>query len=224
MNFDCALAAVTSSRAHEGMTKLTSPTKPAPLSDSFFLLRRFLRDPRNIATIWPSSRVLAEAMLRGLTSEAGDLVVEFGPGTGAFTRLIAERLLSTPGTRYLGIEGDAKLHALLEERFAGMTFSHGRVEADSSWPQDLGDPRFILSGLPLISMPPEVLRTIVEGAYRRLRPGGIFRTFSYVHSTPTPGQRRLRRTMAEVFDSFHTSKPIARNLPPALVFTGTKRA
>ncbi|MCA8970729.1 MAG: hypothetical protein KDC95_13125 [Planctomycetes bacterium] len=199
-------------------------TKKAPLTDSFLLLGRFLRDPRNIATIWPSSRVLADAMLRGLEARAGDLVVEFGPGTGAFTRVIIDRLLCVAETRYLGIEGDARLHALLRERFAALQFVCGRVEADSSWPEDLGAPRFIISGLPLISMPADVLRAIVFDASRRLAPGGIFRTFSYVHSTPTPGQRRLRRTMAEAFDEFHVSRPIARNLPPALVFTGTKRA
>lgn len=193
------------------------------LSDSWVFLRRFLRDPKNVASIWPSSKVLARAMLRDLDLVDDISVVEYGPGTGAFTRLIRERLGALASWHYHGIDGDPTFCALLRERFPDLSFVNGRVEDPAMWPEDLKAPDLIISGLPLITFPVPVLEGIVRDTYARLAPGGTFRTFSYVHSIPTPGQRRLRRLMSEAFDEYHVSKPVARNIPPALVLSGTKR-
>lgn len=191
-------------------------------SDSWFFFRRFFKDPKNVASIWPSSRILGRAMLRGFEFREGVTVVEYGPGSGAFTRLIAERLRALDAWRYHGIDGDAQFCALLEQRFPDLSFVNGRVEDPAVWPAHLPAPDLIVSGLPLITFPVPVLEGIVRDTYERLAPGGSFRTFSYVHSIPTPGQQRLRRLMADSFDEYEVFKPVARNLPPAVVLCGKK--
>ena len=52
-------------------------------------------------------------------------IVEFGPGTGAFTREIAARL--APGCRYLGIELNPTFVRDLAGKFPRLTFVHGSV-------------------------------------------------------------------------------------------------
>jgi len=82
---------------------------PAPPRRTALFVREFLRDPLTTASLVPSSRALAEAMMP--TGGPLGVVVELGPGSGAFTMLLQER---TP-IRHLGIE----LNAVLARQLAG---------------------------------------------------------------------------------------------------------
>ena len=54
--------------------------------------RQFLRSPRSIGAVLPSSPALARVMLAPIDFSTAQAIVEFGPGTGALTREIAARL------------------------------------------------------------------------------------------------------------------------------------
>src|SRR5262245_25740001 len=58
----------------------------------FNFFRAFLREPLQVGAFWPSSRALAEQIVAGCDLASRETVVELGPGTGAFTSLILERL------------------------------------------------------------------------------------------------------------------------------------
>lgn len=187
-----------------------------------YFLRRFLCNPREVGAICPSTRHLGAAMLAGLELRPGDLILEYGPGTGAFTRVIAERLEAVPGLRYLGIEREPGFCDILRARLPQLTFAQGSVEDVRALlaQHGLGAPRAIVSGLPLILLP--AMERIVRTAQEILQPGGSFRTFSYLQSYVTPGARRLRALMRECFDGFELSHLVARNFPPAFVLRGDK--
>lgn len=189
-----------------------------------YFLRKFLRDPKRIASVWPSSRWLAEAMLDGLEFRPGDGVVELGPGTGPFTDLVMERLRGLPGVQYLGVDRDGDFCKLLRERHPSGEF----VQADAfDLPALLAArpsfrPVAVLSGLPLVSMPRQGVGALIEAIARDLTPGGQFRTFSYWHSILNPAQWWLRRHMRATFARFSVIGPVLRNVPPAVVFAGRK--
>src|SRR5579883_2753644 len=88
-------------------------------------LRQFVRSPRTVGAILPSSPALAEAMLAPIDFGRARTIVEFGPGTGAFTRAIASRLASD--ARYLGIELNAAFVSTLRQEFPQLDFVHGSV-------------------------------------------------------------------------------------------------
>ena len=90
--------------------------------------RRFIGNPREVGALWPSSGHLAAEMVRDLALQPGDLVIEYGVGTGALTPMIAARLAMTPGARYLGIEQDAGFCQRLRQRFPRLDFVNDRVE------------------------------------------------------------------------------------------------
>ena len=64
-------------------------------------------------------------MLAPIDFAAARTIVEFGPGTGAFTREIAARL--APGCRYLGIELNETFVRELAAEFPRLTFVQGSV-------------------------------------------------------------------------------------------------
>jgi len=189
---------------------------------SFYFLRRFLRGPRHVASVWPSSRFLAQQMFRDLDLRAGDLVIEYGPGTGAFTVEVERMRRIGIRVRYLGIEKDPGLYEFLRHRFPDLDFVLGDAMdiADICAAHCLPPAAVVISGLPLIFMDRVSLLRIFTSTGACLRPDGVFRTFSYAHSYPTRMAGELRELMNSCFEEYHLSAPVLRNLPPALVLSG----
>jgi len=189
------------------------------LRDSLRFFGKFLRNPGRVGSIMPSSRYLAEAMAADLDLEPGDLVIEYGPGTGPMTMVLADSLPS--GVRYLGIERDTHFHQLLEERFPYLEFHHGSVVdvAEILRDRDLPKARAIISGLPFASLPKDVQEAIARSTQEVLTEDGEFRTFQYVHAYGLPAARRFREVMDRLFGSCTRSQPVLRNVPPAYVLT-----
>ena len=193
------------------------------LNDSLYFLKRFLKGPKQVASVWPSSRYLTRQMFADLQLADGDVVVEYGPGTGAFTGEVLRLRDSGVDVRYLGVEKDPGMHAFLKDRFPGLDFVHGDAVDVEAHCQSRGLPkaRVVISGLPLIFFDWSVMRDIVHATSASLQADGVFRTFSYVHSYPTRGAQDLRELMRECFESFSLSRPVLRNLPPAFALSGS---
>ena len=93
-----------------------------PALAPFKFVRGFVARPRQVGAIMPSSPRLAAAMVQGLKLTPTGSVIEFGPGTGPFTRAL---LAAQPaGGRYLGIELDPEFHAHLRQHFPTADFAH----------------------------------------------------------------------------------------------------
>jgi len=186
-------------------------------------LRQFMRSPRTVGAVLPSSAALARAMLAPIDFGSARTIVEFGPGTGAFTREIAVRL--PPGCRYLGIELNQEfVHALAAE-FPLLTFVHGSV-ADLA--QVLAAQRIdaidaIVCGLPWATLPIALQETVFAAMDRALVPGGVFTTFGYFQSLVLPGAWALRRRLRGSFAEVGHSRIVWGNVPPAFAYICRKR-
>lgn len=188
------------------------------LRDSVRFLGSFARRPQRVGAVLPSSRALAEALVGDLsTLQAGDVLVEYGPGTGPMTRVIAERL--PDGVDYLGIELDAGFHALLEQRFPRLEFVQASAAEVGAILQarSMPSPRRIVSGIPFASLGEEIQRGIINGTASALAADGEFRTFQYAHAYRLAAAKRFRSMMEEAFSGFRREGPVLRNVPPAYV-------
>jgi len=192
------------------------------LAEAISFIMRFASAPTSVGAVFPSSRDLAEAMLHGIELEAGDVVVEYGPGTGAFTALLMERL--PEGAEYLGIERDPHFHGHLQRRFPEKHFHLGSAEEVEALLEGRGlkKPRLIISGLPFASMPHSVQEMILTATREALHDDGIFRTFTYPICWYMTGSQRFRKVALDHFDGHHKSRTVHRNLPPAKVLSYSK--
>jgi len=202
---------------------MTAPDHPNShahtLGDALHLLSRFATKPGSIGSLWPSSRQLGLAMLEEITLRPGDVVVEYGPGTGPFTSVLREWMPA--GTEYLGIEFDHELHRNLVRRFPGMRFHLGSAEETPGIlaSHGLGRARLIVSGLPFANMPADLQERIIEATCEGLHEDGIFRTFTYLFSSLSPRTNHFRRMVRKHFREHHAARRVMHNFPPARVLS-----
>ena len=57
----------------------------------FEFLKQYLKNPRSVGAIAPSSRMLAENMMKPVDFDRAACIVEYGPGTGVFTEELIRR-------------------------------------------------------------------------------------------------------------------------------------
>ena len=92
----------------------------------------FIRHPKGVGSVIPSSRMLAKAMRRTAQDYGApnSLIIEAGAGTGAITR---ELVAHFPANRLLINEVNPRLARRLRDRFPGNTIRRGRVEELDVW-------------------------------------------------------------------------------------------
>lgn len=183
-------------------------------------LKRWLRRPFAMGAVVPSGRLLAEAMAEttkaALEGRPGH-VVELGAGTGKVTKALLAAGIAPE--RLILIERDGELAAFLRRHFPGPRIVEGDAARLSRLLGDHGvaPVAAVVSSLPLLSLPAEVVKGIVGGVFEALPRGGALVQFTYGPTPPVP--RELRQSLRLVGARGHR---IWRNVPPAVVWTFRK--
>jgi phospholipid N-methyltransferase len=177
----------------------------------FQFARGFIKHPKMVGSIIPSSRQCIARMLQPVDWAATCVFVEYGPGVGTFTRPVLDRL--APDAKLIAIDtnpdfvaylrreiADPRLHCVTGSAADVRTIlaEHGHDHAD-----------YILSGLPFSTLPPGVGPQIAEQTAAALKPGGAFLVYQFspkVHDFLAPYFKRIDRGF----------EPI--NIPPAQLF------
>lgn len=197
---------------------------PSALTEHLRFFGRFLRHPRQVGALAPSSQTLAREMLRGIPLSPATRIVELGPGTGVFTRAVIAALPT--GARFLTVDIDPHFCEQLRARWpsldceCGSAADLGAMVTARHW----GGVDHILSGLPFASLPTDLSRAILSAIQHVLAPGGTFTTFQYVHAYPTPPAVAFRRDMAKRFGAAPSRQLVVANLPPAYVLSWRQTA
>jgi len=179
-------------------------------------LREFLRNPRELGSITPSSRFLTGAVVGALDVERCGRIVELGPGTGVFTRPLLERLV--PDGELIAIDSNREFVDLLEDSIADprLTVVHGSAEAVAELVAERGwdGADAVVSGIPYSLLPRSVTAGILRASARALRPGGLFVGYQY--------SPYLRPFLRAVFGNVRY-RVVPLNLPPAFVYASERR-
>lgn len=193
-----------------------------PMKESLLFFYNFIRHPKATGSVFPSSRRLAEKMLEDAGLDTAATVVELGPGTGAFTGAIAERI-GDPDT-YLGIELREKLAAIVKKKYPHLLVVNDSAEKIVENLQKIGRKKAdaVISGLPWATFDPGLQNRIMKSVTDALPPGGKFSTFTYLHAARLKAGRRFRLLLDENFSEVRESRTVWRNLPPAFVYHCTK--
>jgi phospholipid N-methyltransferase len=188
------------------------PSSPRPRMNELLLFAgNFLRHPYMLGSIIPSSRFLVNQVLAPIDWERTRVIVEYGPGVGTFTAEILRRMRTD--TRLVAIETNGEFVEFVRESLPDprLHVVHDSAAAVAGVLHRLGlpAPRYVISGIPLGSMPEAVRAEIAQQTRSVLEPGGAFLVYQFTARTlPT-----LRRTFGQVRRGFQLC-----NVPPAQLF------
>lgn len=166
-----------------------------------------------MGSIVPSSRILARAIANAAACREGEVVVELGAGTGAISRGLLERL---PPESLVMVELDPSLVSFLRERFPGVRVLQGDAGRLAPLLAAEGIERVgtVVSGLPLVYMPFEFQRAVLDQSFEVLPEDGFVLQYSYSPVAPIP--------VARLGLEAELVRYVLRNIPPATVWRFTR--
>jgi len=181
-------------------------------------LSGFVRDPGAVGAVAPSSLTLARAMVDDMGLEQARVVVELGPGTGAFTAVLLERVRAD--ARVLAIEINPTFARDLRRSFPRVEVVN---DSAARLPELLaaagcGPADCVLSGLPWALFPEALQTRVLDAVTTALGSGGRFATFAYLHAAWLGPGRRLRALLRGRFARVARSRIVWTNVPPAFVY------
>jgi phospholipid N-methyltransferase len=173
--------------------------------------RTFFRNPVMLGSVIPSSRFLIREVLDPIDFTRAKVIVEYGPGVGTITRDILARM--RPDATLIVIEMNVEFVRFIREAFTdsrlkvveGSAADVCRILKDHGF--EGAD--YIISGIPLGSMPPRIRENIVQETHKALAPKSTFVVYQFTSRVyPT-----LQQVFTEVKRGF---EPL--NIPPAQLF------
>jgi phospholipid N-methyltransferase len=188
------------------------PPQRASRSEQILLFgRNFLKHPKMLGSLIPSSRFLVNHLLAEVDWTRARVFLEYGPGVGTFTTEILRRM-----------RADAVLIALETNRDF-VRFLRGRVRDDrlhvvhgSAADADaalaslhLSRADYVISGIPYTTMPPDLRDIILRKTHEVLDPNGAFLVYQFTRSVLP----YLQQTFGFVHQDF---EPL--NVMPARLF------
>jgi phospholipid N-methyltransferase len=191
-------------------------------NNSARFLREFLAQPMATGAIVPSSAALGRAIVRNLDLSHARAVVEYGPGTGAFTTCILQAL--DHDARFIAIEINPRLAEMFRNQHPDIQIFQDSVANAREICNSAGIDQVdcIVSGLPWASFQESMQVEFLDEMMRVLKPGGQFVTFAYVHGLILPPGRRFSKILPRYFSSISKSPVVWRNIPPAFVYRCTR--
>ncbi|NJO37151.1 MAG: methyltransferase domain-containing protein [Rhizobiales bacterium] len=180
------------------------------VKEAELFFRQWLRSPKSMGSIIPSSMALARAVTSAVAWQPGQTVVELGAGTGAISQGLLEK--GMPSDALMMIELDEQLYDYLRNRFPGVRVVHGDATRLSEIvaEQEIGAVSTVVSGLPMVNMPFHFQRAIVEESVKSLQPSGYLLQYSYSPLSPIPAKKLGVKAELVRF--------VLRNVPPATVW------
>jgi phospholipid N-methyltransferase len=187
--------------------------EPVPRNGARLLFARtFLKNPVMLGSVIPSSRFLIDAVLEPIDWERTRVLVEYGPGVGTITRDILKRMRAD--AKLIVIEMNTEFVRFLREAFSderlvvieGSAADVRKVLAEHGF--DGAD--YVISGIPLGSMPLPVREHIVRETKQVLAPGGAFIVYQFTS--------RVLPELQRVFEVVKRGREWLNVLPAHLFF------
>ena len=182
---------------------------PERASYGEFLVGIF-RNPKGVSALTPSSPSLARAIACEVDATRNGIVIELGPGTGAVTSALLARGL--PPQRLLLIEHEPQYVLTLRKLYPQLDIRLGDALHFERYLAPATVIAAVVSGLPLLHLPKEIRRQLIDCALDRQSIGGRFIQLSYGWRPPVPASDKL--SIAR--------KAIWSNFPPAHIWTYRK--
>lgn len=183
-------------------------------------VKNFVSD-KYIASITPTSEFGVRRVCGKIDFRRCGVVVEFGPGTGVFTRHLLRNM--GPESSVVLIERNPNFCRMLKSRFPdpravvvhdcasnviGILDALGKSAAD-----------YVLSGIPFSFLPFQMRDGILRNSHAALRDGGKFLAYQTFYQS----NNHLKMHLDKIFRSVRVEYEML-NLPPLRVYEAVKQA
>jgi phosphatidylethanolamine/phosphatidyl-N-methylethanolamine N-methyltransferase len=178
-------------------------------------LKAFLKNPLRTGSVIPSSSYLSKKMIESVDFGNVRCIVELGCGAGVITKIILQKMPSSSKLICFEINSRLAKHARNRIRDPRLIIINDSAEKIGQYLNEYGiaSADYIISGLPLVSLPKVTSQNILRHVYGHLRSGGQYIQFQYSLTS----LKGLRRMFSAVTISF-----VFLNFPPAFVYVCTK--
>ena len=193
------------------VSTVSQPQRSSRSEQILLFGRNFLKHPKMLGSLIPSSRFLVNHVLAEVDWERARVFLEYGPGVGTFTREILRRM--RPDAVLIALETNSDFVRFLKGKLRDdrLHVIHGSAaDADAALARlQLSRADYVLSGIPYTTMPPEARSAILRTTHSILDPNGAFLVYQFT--------RTVLPYLQEVFGSVHQDfEPL--NVMPARLF------
>lgn len=174
---------------------------------------QWTRNPAEVGSIVPSSRLLAEAMAGQVDGLQDGIVVEIGAGTGTVSQALLDA--GVQPKRLLIVEQNARLAEFLCRRFPGIRVACGDASrlVSIARRESLARVAAVVSGLPFLLIGERKRYAILKQAFDVMGGDGRFVQFTYGLLSPVP-----RPLMSRLGLKAQRTNHVWFNLPPASIW------
>ena len=173
------------------------------------LIKQLIKD-KNVASIAPTSKSIVKALCKKIEFNKKIIIVEYGPGTGVFTKYLLENM--TPNSKLIVIETNQdfvkKLNEINDKRLVVVNDNAKNIKnAMEKCNEKKAD--YIISGIPLLFFDSKLIKSIIEDTEQSLDKNGKF----LVYQTSPILNKHLK-------NYFHVEKCKLKlfNIPPLFIF------
>ena len=85
------------------------------MNDKIVFFKNFIKNPRQIGSIIPSSEKLSKKMVEQIDFENANFIVKLGPGVGCFTKKILNN--KSKSTKYIAFEKNSDMRSIIRKKF-----------------------------------------------------------------------------------------------------------
>lgn len=179
---------------------------------------RAVQNPSKVGAVLPTSEHVARAVADVVPSNGPSTVLELGPGTGALSGPIRQRI--APGSRHLAVEIDPELVRYLNRTKPWLEVIEGDASDLRKLLADAGVDRVdaVISSIPWTLLPGDKQRELLHEAASVMTPGGVFTTVTYLTTLWRAQTKEFIGALDDTFDEVFPRSAVWRNVPPARVY------
>ncbi len=184
---------------------------PSRREQVWLFARNFVRHPKMLGSLIPSSRFLTNRLLRQIDWARARVIVEYGPGIGNITTEILRRM--RPDATLVVFETNADFVQFLRQTLHDRrlhVIEGSAAEVGAVLEQlGLGQADYIVSGIPYSIMPASIRESILRSSHAVLHPEGAFLVYQF--------SPKVLPYLQQIFKQVQRDRePL--NIPPAQLF------
>jgi len=193
-------------------------SKQSKLREYRTFVTRAVRQPGTVGAVLPTSEHVARAVAEVVPARGEPKVLELGPGTGALSGALRDRLPA--GSDHFAVEIDPELVRFLNSDKPWLDVIEGdarqltRLLAGTERTQVDA----VISSIPWTLLPAEQQREVLGQVAEVLKPTGVFTTVTYLTTLWRSNTVAFTKLLRETFEEVLPRSAVWRNVPPARVY------